>query len=85
MEGQMVRVSSDRKGGLALSRLSGGASGDLKPADGMLGSKKLAENVMIFENGPDGMQAVSLSQLVSEGTIPPERLAPTGYNSLKAL
>lgn len=69
LEGQMVRVSSDRKGGLALSRLAGGASGDLKPTEKMLGSKKLAENVMIFENGPDGMQAVSLSQLASEGTI----------------
>lgn len=41
----------------------------------MLGSKKLAENVMIFENGPDGMQAVSLSQLVSEGTIPSREIS----------
>lgn len=69
LDGQMVRVSSDRKGGLALSRLRGGAGGDLKPAEGKLGSKDLAENVMIFENGPDGMQAVSLSQLMSQGTI----------------
>ena len=69
LEGQMVRVSSDRKGGLALSRLTGGFSGSLKPAEGTLGSKDLAENVMIFENGPDGMQAVSLSQLISQGTI----------------
>lgn len=81
LDGQMVRVASDRKGGLALSRLSGGAGGDLKVADRKLGSKDLAGNVMIFRNGPDGMEAVSLSQLTS-GTIPSEEIsyARTNWN-----
>ena len=81
LDGQMVRVASDRKGGLSLSGLSGGASGDLKVAEQKLGTKDLAKNVMIFRNGPDGMEAVSLSQLTS-GTVPSEEIsyARTNWN-----
>lgn len=67
--GQMVRVGSSAKGNMELTRLSGGAPGSLNVAERTLGSKKLADNVIIFQNGPDGMQAVSLSQLTS-GIIP---------------
>lgn len=67
--GQLVRVGSSRKGTMEISRLSGGASGNLNVAARTLGSKSLADNVIIFQNGPDGMEAVSLAQL-SKGTIP---------------
>ena len=58
-DGQLVRISSGRKGEVNLSRLSGGTSGDLKVDERKLGSKDLAENVMLFRDGAD----ISLSQL----------------------
>lgn len=58
--GQLVRISASSKG-VALSPLTGGASGSLDVASGKLGSRALADNVMIFENGKD----VSLGQLTS--------------------
>ena len=38
-----------------------------------LGSKKLADNVMVFENTSDGVQSISLSQLTS-ATIPSNQI-----------
>ena len=69
LSGQMVRVSSGAKGALNLTQLTGGVSGGLDVAARKLGSKDLADNVMIFENAPEGMRSVSLSDL-NIGTIP---------------
>lgn len=70
LDGQLVRVSSSSKGMLNISRLSGGATGDLDVAARTMGSgTKLAGNVMVFKVGVDGAQAISLSQL-TKGIIP---------------
>ena len=61
LDGQVVRISSGAPNQVTLSRLGGGASGDLDVPARKLGSKALADNVMIFEGGKD----VSLSQLTS--------------------
>ena len=63
--GRVVRIASTSKEKLTLSNLSGGISGDLDVVDRKLGSRDLAENVMIFMDG----ELVSISQLTS-GTIP---------------
>ena len=63
MDGQLALVSSPKKGQLTVSRLSGGASGDLDTVNRKVGSRDLAENAIIFQNGSDGLEAVSLSQL----------------------
>lgn len=57
--GQMVRISSGKKGEVNLSPLSGGTSGDLNVGERKLGSKELAENVVILRDGQD----ISISQL----------------------
>ena len=59
-EGQLVRISSG-KSGVTLSRLSGGTGGDLDVDAKKLGSKALAESVMIFEDGKE----TTLDQLTS--------------------
>lgn len=59
--GQVVRLSSSKKGSLNLAPLSGSVPGDLNIDAKTLGSKKLTENVMVFENG----QQVNLSQITS--------------------
>ena len=60
LEGQIVRVSSN-KSGVTLSRLSGGIGGDLDVDARKMGGKPLAESVMIFENGKE----TTLDQLTS--------------------
>ena len=60
MEGQIVRISSN-KNGVTLSRLSGGTGGDLNVDAKKLGGKALAESVMILENGRE----TTLDQLTS--------------------
>lgn len=73
--GQLARVSSTYRGHIGLSRLGGGnAGGDLDVAERTMGQRKLADNVMIFENGVDGVEAVSLSSL-TDGVIPAGRIA----------
>lgn len=79
LEGQLVRVGSSRKGYLSLNRLTGGANGSLDVAERTLGSRKLADNVMVFEVGSDGAQAISLSQL-TKGTIPSTEIAYARIN-----
>lgn len=74
LEGQLVRVSSNDKETIGLSRLTGGAGGDLDVAARTLGSRKLADNAMIFENGVDGLKAISLSQLTN-GIIPANQIS----------
>lgn len=59
--GQVVRISSSKKDTINLSILSGGVSGDLDVSSRKLGSKNLAENVLVF----DGGEQVSLSQITS--------------------
>ena len=54
LNGQLVRVSSNRKGGLSLTRLTGGVSGPLNTETGRLGSRELADNVIIFQNDGSG-------------------------------
>ena len=60
--GQVVTVYAD-KDGLKLSKISGGAGGDLKPREGTLGGKKLADNAMIF----DGGRQIALGELSQSG------------------
>lgn len=60
--GQVVRISSSKKDAVNLSSLSTGVSGDLNVSTGTLGTKKLADNVMIF----DGGKQISLSSITSE-------------------
>ena len=64
-EGQLVRISSNKQGDVTLSYLSGGISGKLDVSAKKLGSKQLADNVMIFRDG----ESLSLSDLTS-GEIP---------------
>lgn len=81
LEGQLVRVSSTSRGRLSLSRLSGGnAGGNLDVANRTMGQRKLADNVMIFQNGVDGAEPVSLSSL-TDGIIPAGRIAYARTNS----
>lgn len=63
--GQVVRISSNGSAGVSLSVLKGGLSGDLDVSGRKLGSRTLAENVMVFQDG----NLISLSQLTS-GTVP---------------
>ncbi|MDD3347234.1 S-layer homology domain-containing protein [Oscillibacter sp.] len=67
-KGQLVRISAS-KSGVTLSRLSGGASGELNVSTRKLGSVALSENVMVFRNGED----VALSQLTS-GILPASQI-----------
>lgn len=60
-EGQLVRISSNKQGDVTLSNLSGGISGKLDVSAGKLGSKDLAQNVMIFRDG----ESLRLSDLTS--------------------
>lgn len=62
--GQVVRLSSSKKGALNLSPLSGGVTGDLDVDAKTLGGKALAKNAMIF----DGGEQINLSQITS-GTV----------------
>ena len=74
---QLVRVSSNKKGQLSLSRLTGGVSGDLDVAAGKLGSRQLAENVIIFQDSGEGLTAISLSQ-ITEATVPSGQITYAG-------
>ena len=74
LEGQIVRVSSN-KNGVTLSRLSGGIGGDLDVDARKMGGKPLAESVMIFENGKE----TTLDQLTS-GVIRANEIAYARIN-----
>ena len=77
LNGQLVRVSSSKKDGLSLTRLTGGVSGDLDVAAGKLGSRELAENVIIFQNDGSGLTAISLSQ-ITEAKVPSSQITYAG-------
>ncbi len=57
--GQVVRISASGKDTVTLTVQSGGVRGDLDVRARKLGSKSLAENVMVFDSG----RMISLSQL----------------------
>lgn len=65
LKGQLAAVASSQKGAIALSRLVGGAQGDLDVTTQKMGSKLLAENVKIYQSTSDGAEAISLSQIPS--------------------
>lgn len=77
LNGQLVRVSSSKKDGLSLTRLTGGVSGDLDVENGKLGSRELAENVIIFQNDGSGLTAISLSQ-ITEAKVPSSQITYAG-------
>ena len=77
LNGQLVRVSSSRKGGLSLTRLTGGVSGELNVAERKLGSRNLADNVVIFQNDGSGLTAISLSQ-ITDGRVPASQITYAG-------
>ena len=77
LNGQLVRVSSGKKDGLSLTRLTGGVSGDLDVENGKLGSRELAENVIIFQNDGSGLTAISLSQ-ITEAKVPSSQITYAG-------
>ena len=77
LNGQLVRVSSNKKDGLSLTRLTGGVSGDLDVENGKLGSRELAENVIIFQNDGSGLTAISLSQ-ITEAKVPSSQITYAG-------
>lgn len=62
--GQVVRIASTGMNRLSLSAASGGISGDLNVSERRIGSRKLAENVMIYQEG----ELTSLNNL-SNGVI----------------
>ena len=65
MKGQLAMVSSCSKGTIGLNRLTGGIPGDLDVTAEQMGSKLLAENVMIYQITSAGAKAISLSQIPS--------------------
>lgn len=74
MSGQLVRVASGKAGTISVSRLTGGVSGELNVATRKLGGKALADNVVIFEKGPNGLTAISLTQL-TVGSVPENQIS----------
>ena len=73
MDGQLVRVSSTKRGQISLTRLTGGVSGDLDLETGKLGSRDLAENLIVFQDSGDGLTAISLSQ-ITDAVVPRNRI-----------
>jgi hypothetical protein len=67
--GQIVRISAAQKDTVNLSVLTGGTSGDLDVGARTLGSKKLAENVLVFDFG----KQITLSQITSS-TVKKDRI-----------
>jgi hypothetical protein len=65
LDGQMAVVSSSRRGTIGLARLMGSVPGDLDVSAEKMGSKLLAENVMIYQSTSDGVEAISLSKIPS--------------------
>ena len=75
-EDNQVAGAVEAKGNVATSN----AIGNLDVAARTMGQRKLADNVMIFQNGVDGVESVSLSSL-TDGVIPSGRIAYARVNS----
>jgi len=75
--GQVVNLSASEKGTLNLTVPSGGVSGDLNVDSRTVGSRKLAENAMIF----DGGEQIALASITS-GVVRDEQVtyARTNWN-----
>jgi hypothetical protein len=67
--GQVVNLSASEKGTLNLSIPSGGVTGDLNVDSRTVGSRKIAENAMIF----DGGEQIALAS-ISSGVIHDEQV-----------
>ena len=73
----VVRISSSGKDRIYLTEAMGGnASGDLNVSERTIGSSKLADNVMIFENG----KLVALSSFTND-RVPRERISYARANA----
>ncbi len=73
----IVRISSSGKDRIYLTEAMGGnASGDLNVSERTIGSSKLADNVMIFENG----KLVALSSFTND-RVPRERISYARANA----
>ena len=60
-----------------LTRLTGGVSGELNVAERKLGSRNLADNVVVFQNDGSGLTAISLSQ-IADGSVPASQITYAG-------
>lgn len=65
LKNQLAVVSSSNKGLLGLTRPLGSVPGDLDVTAEKIGTKLLAENVMIYQTTSDGVKAINLSQIPS--------------------
>lgn len=74
--GKLVSISSAKDKSVSLSAKSGGASGDLNVRDGTLGGKRIASNVLVYDDG----KLKSLSEL-TEIIIPEDQIAYVRTNS----
>ena len=72
-----IAVGIAEKGGLSLTRLTGGVSGELNVAERKLGSRNLADNVVVFQNDGSGLTAISLSQ-IADGSVPASQITYAG-------
>lgn len=74
--GKLVSISSAKDKSVSLSAKSGGASGDLNVREGTLGGKRIASNVLVYDDG----KLKSLSEL-TEIIIPEDQIAYVRTNS----
>ncbi len=79
MKGRLVRVASEGKGSIGLSRLGGGVSGALDLSTRRLGSSRLAETVTVYEYGAEGLEVRNYSDL-GGGTIPASQISYAHLN-----
>ena len=77
LTGQLVRVSSGKRGVLSVSSPSGGVSGELRAADRALGGVPLADNAVIFRGENGGLKAVALTELPS-AVVPGDQIRYAG-------
>lgn len=65
LKGQLAIVASNMKGVISVSRMSGGVAGDLDMSAKRLGSKALADNVVIYQTTTSGAKVLSPSQITT--------------------
>lgn len=76
LTGQLVSVSSSAKGKVELYAKTGGVSGDLDVRAGKLGTKKLADGAILYDDGV----LTALSEL-EEATVPASRISYARTNA----
>ncbi|MCI8809138.1 MAG: S-layer homology domain-containing protein [Oscillibacter sp.] len=78
--GQLVRVSSEKKGELQIYRQGGGdVTGTLDLSARRVGNAGIAENVKVYAYGDNGLEMISLSDL-GGGTLPGSRVSYARLN-----